>query len=558
MSRPISPFAGTAGWSLLCDPTDVAAGSSAEGNTGHPRRWYILGILVLALLVVVLDTSILNVATKTIAQPRPTGLAATHGELQWVIDAYTLVYGGLLLPSGILGDRIGRRRALLIGLVWFAVFSLACAFARNPGQLIAARAALGVGAALTLPATLSLIVSVFPPAERPKAVGTWAGAVGLGIAIGPITGGALLSRFWWGSVFLINLPILALTVAGAVLLIPESRDRRPGRVDVTGTLLAIGGLVLLIYGVIKGGGGSGWTSTAVVGPLFSGLMLLAAFVAHERRTEHPAIDLRYFRNRSFSGAVAVNGLVFFTLTGISFFLVFYLQSVRGYSALQTGLCLLPLAVAQMLFSVRVSAAIRAFGPKSVCTAGMLLVAVCFIGLYLVGADTSIWILEVDLFVLGAGLALSMTPATVAVMLAIPARQSGVGSAINNTFRQIGGSLGVAVLGSILSTVYRDSVRGYLAPLPAPLRSAAAQSIEGTVAVVQRSGPSALGLLGPARDSFVHAMHVTSTVCAAVALAGALVAATLLPERMSGEREPEGVSRRTEGGRPHTAPAPVRS
>jgi EmrB/QacA subfamily drug resistance transporter len=528
MTRPISPFAGTAGWSLLAGSTGVPAQSTAEGNAGHPRRWYILGILVLALLVVVLDTSILNVATKTIAQPRPTGLSATHGELQWAIDAYTLVYGGLLLPCGILGDRMGRRRALLIGLVWFALFSLACAYARNPGQLIAARAALGVGAALTLPATLSLIVSVFPPAERPKAVGMWAGAVGLGIAIGPITGGALLARFWWGSVFLVNLPILALTIAGAVVLVPESRDRRPGRVDVSGTLLAIAGLVLLIYGVIKGGGGDGWTSPAVVGPLFSGLILFAAFVAHERRTEHPAIDLAYFRNRSFSAAVAVNGLVFFTLTGISFFLVFYLQSVRGYSALHTGFCLLPLAVAQMLFAVRVSAAIRRFSLKSVCTAGMLLVAVCFLGLHLVGAGTAIWILEVDLFLLGAGLALAMTPATLTVMIAIPARHSGVGSAINNTFRQIGGSLGVAVLGSILSTVYRDSVRGHLAPLAAPLRPAAAQSIEATLALVQRSGPSALAVLGPARDSFVHAMHITSTICSAVALAGALLAATLLP------------------------------
>jgi EmrB/QacA subfamily drug resistance transporter len=504
-----------------------------EGGAGHPRRWYILGVLVLALLVVVLDNSILNVATKTIAQPRPTGLNATHSQLQWAIDAYTLVFGGLLLPCGILGDRVGRRRVLLIGLVCFAAFSLASALAKDPGQLIAARAAMAVGAALVLPATLSTIVNVFPPAERPKAIALWAGAVGLAIAIGPITGGALLSRFWWGSVFLINLPIVAVTLAGTVVLVPESRDRRPGRIDVTGTLLAIVGLVMVIYGVIKGGEGGGWTGTAVVGPLFTGLILLAAFVAHERRTEHPAVDLRYFRNRAFSGAVAVNGLVFFTLTGMSFFLVFYLQSVRGYSALQTGFCLLPLAVAQMLFAARVAGPIRRFGAKPVGTAGMLLAAVCFLGLHLIGVNTPIWVLEVDLFLQGAGLALAMTPATVTVMTAIPARHAGVGSALNNTFRQIGGSLGVAVLGSILSAVYRNSVRANLAPLPAPLRSTAAQSIEATVAVAQRSGPSALGVLGPARDSFVHAMHLTATVSSAVALAGALVAAALLPGR--GER-----------------------
>jgi EmrB/QacA subfamily drug resistance transporter len=496
----------------------------------HRRRWVILAVLMISLLIVVLDNSVLNVAMKTIAQPPPTGLGATQSELEWSINSYTLVFAGFLFTAGLLGDRLGRKRILLFGLVVFGLGSVFAALSGSPGQLIAFRAVMGFGGAFVMPATLAILMNVFEREEQPKAIGIWAGGVGLGIAIGPITGGALLEHFWWGSVFLVNVPIVVVALAAMVLLVPDSRDPRPGRLDPLGVLLSIAGLVLLVYGIIKGGQLADFTDPEVLLTGGGGLLVLIAFVLHERRSDHPAIDVRYFRDPAFSAAVVAIALVFFALMGVTFFAVFYMQSVRGFSALEAGLLMLPLAVAQLIFAPRARIVVERFGAKAVCTAGMLMVAAGMTSFLLFGRTTPIWALEIVFFVMGTAMAHIMPPATVSIMQSLPREKAGSGSAVNNTFRQVGGAMGVAVLGSMLSARYRDGIDGRLEALRLPegVRHAAGESIEATLALAARLGPAGRELADPAKNAFIDAMHVTVIGSAAVALLGALVVAVWLP------------------------------
>lgn len=496
----------------------------------HRRRWAVLAVLMFSLLIVVLDNSILNVAMKTIAQPAPTGLGATQSELEWSINSYTLVFAGLLFTAGLLGDRLGRKRVLLFGLVVFGVGSVFAALSDSPAQLVAFRALMGFGGAFVMPSTLAILMNVFERDEQPKAIGIWAGGVGLGIAIGPITGGVLLEHFWWGSVFLVNVPIVVVALAAMVLLVPDSRDPRPGRLDPPGVLLSIAGLVLLVYGIIKGGQLADFTAPEVLLTGGGGVAVLTAFVLHERRSDHPAIDVGYFKNPAFSAAVAAIALVFFALMGVTFFAVFYMQSVRGFSALEAGLLMLPLALAQLIFAPRARLVVDRFGAKAVCTSGMLLVAAGMAAFLLFDRTTPVWALEVVFFVQGTAMAHIMPPATVSIMQSLPREKAGSGSAVNNTFRQVGGAMGVAVLGSVLSARYREGIDGRLAALKLPegVRHAAGESIEGTLALAARMGPAGRGLADPARNAFIDAMHVTVIGSAAVALLGAVVVAVWLP------------------------------
>ncbi|MFE7551406.1 MFS transporter [Streptomyces gardneri] len=496
----------------------------------HRRRWAVLGVLMLSLLIVVLDNSILNVAVRTIAAPAPTGIGATQSELEWSINSYTLVFAGLLFTSGLLGDRLGRKKVLLFGITVFGIGSALAAFSGSPGELIAYRAVMGFGAAFVMPATLAVLMNVFERDEQPKAIGIWAGSVGLAIAIGPITGGVLLEHFWWGSIFLVNVPVVLLALALMIWLVPDSRDPKPGRIDIPGVLLSVLGLVLLVYGIIRGGELASFTDPTVLAPALGGLAVLVLFVLHERRSDHPAIDMSYFRRPAFSAAVAAIALVFFALMGVTFFSAFYLQSVRGYSALQSGLLILPLAIAQMVFAPRARLVVDRFGAKAVCTVGMLLVAAGLAAFALFDASTPVWALEVVFFLQGAGMAHIMPPVTVAVMQALPREKAGSGSAINNTFRQVGGAMGVAVLGSVLSSVYRGEIEGHLGGVPAALRDTAGESIEATLAVASRLGPAGRDLVAPAYDAFLDAMHVTAVASAVIALIGAAVVAAFLPGR----------------------------
>jgi len=503
---------------------------TAQTNTGHPRRWTILAVLVVSLLVVVLDNTVLNVAMRTITDPVH-GLGASQADMEWAINSYTLVFAGLLFTAGVLGDRIGRRRMLVIGLVLFGLASLASAYSHTPGQLIWARALMGIGAAGVLPSTLSIISNVFDPRERGKAIGVWAGAVGLGVAIGPVVGGALLEKFWWGSVFLINVPIIVAGLIAIAILVPESKDPKPGRVDVLGVLGSIVGLVALVYGIIDGGE-HGFGRLQSWGAILVGLGVLALFVWHEKRSDHPSLDVSLFRERRFSSAVGAVGLVFFAAMGTMFFLAFYLQLLRGYSPLQAGLLMTPFAAAQLIFAPRSATMVKRFGPKAVCAAGLALVTVGLAGFALVGATTPIWILMVLTFVQGAGMANVIPPATEAVMSSLPREKAGVGSAISNTVRPVGGALGVAILGSVLSAVYRGQVADAVAGLPGPARDAASESIAGAHGVAEHMGPAAAPMLNAANNAFVSAMHWGAGGSAVVAVIALIITLAWMPRRAS--------------------------
>ncbi|MEU4645334.1 MFS transporter [Micromonospora sp. NPDC023814] len=497
-------------------------------NTGHPRRWAILGVLVISLLVVVLDNTILNVALRTLADPVH-GLGASQGELEWSINSYTLVFAGLLFTFGVLGDRAGRKRFLLVGLVLFGLASLLSAYAQSPAQLVAARALMGVGGAAIMPVTLSIISNVFDPRERGRAIGVWAGAVGLAVAIGPILGGALLEHYWWGSVFLINVPVVVLGVVLVAILVPESRDPNPGRVDVVGVLLSVVGLVALTYGIIDGGE-HGFDRPVVWAAILGGLAVLAWFVAYERRSDHPSLDVRLFRVPRFAAPVAIVGLIFFAAMGVMFFSSFYLQLVRGYSPLETGLLFLPFAVAQLVFAPRSAAMVRRYGGKAVAVVGLALTVVALGAFAFVGASTPIWVVLVFFFLQGAGMANIMPPATESIMSALPREKAGVGSAVSNTVRQVAGALGVAVLGSVLSAVYRADVDSALRDLPAGAREAAGESISGAYAAAGQLGPAAPQLIAVADEAFVAAMHWAAGLAAAVAAVGILVVLRWMPGR----------------------------
>ncbi|MFE9298608.1 DHA2 family efflux MFS transporter permease subunit [Streptomyces niveus] len=518
----------------------------------HKRRWAILGVLMFSLLIVVLDNSILNVAVKTISSPEPVGIGATQSELEWAINSYTLVFAGLLFTSGLLGDRVGRKKVLLFGTAVFGLGSALAAMSGSPGELVAYRALMGFGAAFVMPATLAVLMNVFERDEQPKAIGIWAGSVGLGIAIGPITGGVLLEHFWWGSIFLINVPVVIVALIAMWFLVPDSKDPRPGRVDPVGVLLSIVGLVLLVYGIIRAGELADFTDATVLASTLGGVAVLTVFVVHQKRSDHPSIDMSSFKKPAFSAAVAAIALVFFALMGVTFFSAFYLQSVRGYSALDSGLLILPLAVAQMVFAPRARLVVERFGARAVCTGGMLLVAAGLAAFALFDATTPVWVLCVVFFVQGAGMAHIMPPVTVTVMQSLPREKAGSGSAVNNTFRQVGGALGVAVLGSLLSSTYRGEIEGHLGAVPAAARDTAGESIEATMAVAEKLGPAGAPLMSSASDAFLTAMHVTALGSAGVALIGTAVVALFMPGRTA--PGPAGKQRTEAPGEAPTEPA----
>jgi MFS transporter, DHA2 family, multidrug resistance protein len=512
-----------------------AAAPPLAAHEGHPRRWLILGVLVFSLLVVVLDNTVLNVALKTIAQPKPKGLGASQSDLEWSINSYTLIFAGLLFTWGILADRLGRKRILMLGMTLFGITSLLCAYAGSPGELIAARAAMGFAGAAIMPSTLAVIANVFPRHEQGKAIGIWAGSVGLAVAIGPVVGGALLDSFWWGSVFLINLPIIVVGLIVMTFVVPESRNPKPGKLDPAGVLLSMAGLVTFVYGVIHGGDSGEWGKPAVWGPMVIGVAILALFVVWERNSDHPALDVRLFGNRPFSAAVISVALSFFAMMGSLFFLAFYLQSVRGYSPLNSGLWMLPFAGAQVIFSPLSANVVRRFGARTVSFTGLLMIALA-LGLYqFIGVHSAMWIYGVIAALQGIAMALVMPPATTTVMMSLPRELAGVGSSINNTVRQVGGALGVAVLGTVLTSAYRGKIEPLLTSrgVPAGVAHNASGSIEATngfVASQAQAHPTVAQLIAPANDAFVHALHITTLAGAGVGVLAAVLVFAWMPRR----------------------------
>jgi EmrB/QacA subfamily drug resistance transporter len=509
-----------------------------EREVASRRQWWALGVLSLAVVVIGMDNFILNLALPTLVRE----LAATASELQWMVDAYVVVFAGLLLSMGAMGDRFGRKRVLNLGLLVFVAASAASAWAGSAEVLIGARAALGVGAAMIFPATLSIITAMFPPTQRGRAIGAWAAMAGLGVVLGPVVGGWLLDRFWWGSVFLINVPVVAVVLLAGWLLVPESKDPAATRLDPAGAVLSTAGVAALVYGLIEAPD-NGWTDPLTLGAFALAALLLAAFVAWQRRTSHPMLQLALFRNPRFSAA---STLAFFAVFGALFVLTQHLQFVLGYTPLQAGLRVMPVATLVVGAPLGARLAER-LGTKAAVAAGFTVAAV---GLWLLSAvevgkgyAPVAWTLGV----LGFGMGLAMAPATDSIMGAVPTARAGVGSAMNTTTRQVGGALGVAVLGSVLTSAYRDQLTPALAGLPDQAATLARDSVGAALGVAARLGPTGGELAPAARAAFVDAMGTAALAGAAVALLGAAVALAFLPARPA--QEPAGHRQPTRTAQP---------
>ena len=488
--------------------------------TGARRRWAALAVLCLSLLAIVIDNTIVNVALPTLVRD----LDADVAELQWVVDAYTLTFAGLLLVAGALGDRYGRRRTLLAGLAVFGAASGCAAYAGGVDGLIAARAVMGAGAAFIMPATLSLLIGVFAdPRERAVAIGLWAATAGLGVALGPVVGGVLLDHFWWGSIFIVNVPLTALAVVAGRRLIPESRDPVARRIDWTGAALSGAGLVVFVWAIIEAPE-QGWTSTTVLGAGAVAAAALVAFVRRQRRIAEPLLDVRLFANPRFTAASSTIMVLFFALFGFLFLSTQYLQFVLGYSPTGAGLRILPYAGAMIVCAPLSSQLVVRLGTKRVVTAGMLLFATGLAVAATITVGTGYGRLAVALLFMGAGMGLAGAPATESIMGALPPERANIGSAVNDTTRELGGALGVAVVGSIMSSLYAT---GLADRLPAPLAAAARESLG---AGVQVGGSAGAEVAEAAREAFVHAMSRASIVVAVVAAAGAYLAWRHLPAR----------------------------
>lgn len=497
---------------------------------GSPsRRWLALGVLCVTVLMVNLDNTVLNVALPTLARVLP----ATSTQLQWIVDCYIIVYAGLVLVAGSLADQIGRKRTFLVGLVIFAAGSACAAFSGSVGMLIAARAGMGIGGALMMPSTLSIVTGMFPDAgERQRAIALWAGTGAAGSALGPIVGGLLLSRFWWGSVFLINVPIAAIGVACAVALVPGSGKAAALRPDLPGAALSIAGLGLLLWAIIEAPL-LGWSSGMVIGAGLGALAILGAFVAWERATSHPMLRLEFFASRRFSVAISATGLVNFGLYGALFLMTQFLQSDLGFTPLRAGFCLLPAAGAVAVVSPSTAVFVRLAGTKFTVAGGLLMVAA---GLWLdsgLSATSDYGDLVLGLVLLGTGAGLAI-PATIeSVMGSLPRQHTGVGSATNGTFMQLGGALGVAVIGSLLATRYQGRMTAAAATyhVPHAVHPAILGSIGGALDVAARLGGTLGTLLAhTARSAFVSGTDLGLRTTAVVALAGCLIALAALPAR----------------------------
>ena len=489
-------------------------------TAADPRRWLALGVLCLSLLAIVIDNTIVNVALPTLVRD----LDADVSELQWVVDAYTLVFAGLLLLAGALGDRFGRRRTLLAGLAVFGVASVGAAYAGDVQTLILARATMGAGAAFIMPATLSLLVSVFADErERAMAVGIWAATAGLGVALGPVAGGILLERFWWGSIFIVNVPLCVLALGLGRTVVPESRDPLPRRIDWLGVVLSGAGLVALVWAVIEAPS-RGWTSGAVVGAGVFAAATLTAFVVQQRRTADPLLDLRLFRDPRFSAASITVAVLFFALFGFLFLSTQYLQFVLGYSPTAAGVRVLPYAGAMIVFATLSARFVLRLGTRRVATTGMLLFAAGLAVAATMTTATGYGRLAVAFVLMGAGMGLAGAPATESIMGSLPPERANIGSAVNDTTRELGGALGVAIVGSIMSSLYATQLSDALPDgIPGPAVAAARESLGAAV-------QAGAAVAGPAREAFVNAMSQASIVVAVVAAAGAMIAWRYLPVR----------------------------
>lgn len=494
------------------------------------RRWLALGVLCLSLLLAVVDNTIVNVALPTLNKD----LGAGTTELQWIVDAYTLVFSALLLTMGHAGDRFGRRRALQLGLVLFAITSGLAAYSQTSGQLIGARALMGIGAALIFPATLAILVNVFTdPKERAAAIGIWTAMVGVAVAIGPITGGLLLEHFSWGSIFMVNIPVAIIAIILGAFLLPESRDPNVGRFDFRGLVLSAAGVGLIIWAIIEAPTW-GWTSGGILAALIGGIALLVIFALVERRIDHPMLDVTLFKNLRFTGASLSVTTAFFALFGFIFLITQFLQLVQGYTPLQAGVRTLPFAVATGIMSPLAIVLMHRFGSKVIVALGLFVMGAGFLVAATIKADTPyLGPVVISMVMIAAGLGLATSPATESIMGALPPEQAGAGAAVNDTTREFGGTLGVAVVGSVFLSVYGSKViEGYRSlGLPPQYESVVRESMGGGLGVAGQlpEGPAAQ-LAAFVKSAFIDGLARGSLVAAGVVIVGAIVALRFLPAR----------------------------
>ncbi len=507
--------------------------ASMEPEAVQERRWMILGVLCLSLVLVVVGNTALNVALPTLVRE----LKATSTELQWITDAYALVFAGLLLPAGALGDRFGRKGALQFGLAVVGFAALASTFATSASQLIVMRGVMGLGAAFVMPATLSILANVFPPQERARAIAIWAGFAGAGGAIGPIISGFLLNHFWWGSVFLVNVPIVIGAFIAGAILVPTSRDPNHGRLDPIGALLSMLGLGALLYAIIEAPI-NGWTSVATITGFLAFAVAIGAFIVWESRSDHPMLPLEFFKNRRFSVGASTITLTFFTMFGLFFVLTQYLQFVEGYSPLSAGLATLPLAVMMVIVAPRSAALVVRFGQHNVQAVGLAMVAVGLLVLSTLTPSSSYLVVAVGLMILGTGVACTTAPATNAIISSVPLAKSGVGSAVNDTTREVGGALGIAVLGSIVTSLFRSSMASHVGDLPAEGAAIASDTVGGAIQVAH-SLPSerATVLVNAANQAYTDSMRTALLVAAGVAVLAGVLVYTLFPRTPAPQMSP---------------------
>ena len=497
----------------------------------YRRRWWTLAVLCLSLVMVIVGNTVLNVAIPTLVRE----LHASNSELQWMVDAYSLVFAGLLLSSGALGDRFGRKRALTAGLVVVGVGAVGAAFADSPAQIIAARAVMGAGASLVMPATLSVLAAVFPPRERAKAIAIWAGLSGAGAAVGPVAAGWLLEHFWWGSVFLLNVPVIVIALVAGRFLVPNSKDPGETPLDPVGAGLSIVGLGALIYGIIEAPV-DGWTASRPLLAFGVAAVTLTAFGLWERRAEHPMLDLTFFERPAFSAGAASITLVFFAMFGSFFLVTQYLQLVLGYEPLEAAVRMLPMALTMMIVAPNSARLAERITTRRTIATGLAVVALGQLMFATTGADVSYLRVLPDIVVLAMGMGLVIAPATAAIMSSLPLAKAGVGSAVNDTTRELGGALGVAILGSIVASVYSSRLADALpAALPAPLVAAAKSSLGGALQVARQAGLPEI--VHSARTSFVDGMHVANVGAGAVVLVAAWLVLRMMPATI--EMHPQG-------------------
>lgn len=493
-----------------------------ERDEIHRRRWFVLSVMCLSLVMVVIAVSSLNVALPTMQQD----LGASASQIHWILDSYALVFAGVLLMAGAIGDRFGRKGSLLAGLGIFAVGAVIGGTAETAAVLVAGRAVMGVGAAFVMPATLSLITAVFPPHERARAIAIWAGFAGAGGAFGPIISGALLERFWWGSTIIVNLPVIAVVAAAVALVAPRSKDDEATPLDPVGAGLSLVGLTALLFGVIEGPE-RGWTSTVVLGSFVLAAAVLGAFIAWERRAAHPMLPIGYFRDRRFSVGSGVITVTFFAMFGFFFLFSQYLQFGKGYSALLTGVATLPFALTMIAIAPRSAALAARIGGGRTMALGFVFMAAGFGVLSVVGVSSPYVTLAVALVLLAVGMSITAAPATGSIMSAVPLAKAGVGSAVNDTTRELGGALGIAMLGSVVSAAYRSGIELDGVVLPAGAAEQAEESAGAAMGVAgQLVGDDSGVLATRAADAFTEAFNVTNLVSVALVLAaGAVVAIT---------------------------------